>query len=176
MFRRQVTVRKLDHRGREVTTYPGCLLHRDPHAIVLGTRWRRSTTDLGYVVLEPADRWLEVFYIDRWYNVFEIYAADGQLKGWYCNVTRPARLEGDQVLWEDLALDVWIEPGQSPRILDREEFAALDLEPAERAAARAAMDRLLERSRRHGRPFDGKEETWMRRWRSEWDSACGSAD
>ena len=175
MLQRHVTVRKLDHQGREVTSYPGCLLHRGPQSVVLGTRWRHSTTDLGYVVLEPEDRWLEVFYLDRWYNVFEIYTNGGQLKGWYCNVTRPARLDGDQVLWEDLALDVWIEPGRRPLVLDRDEFAALDLEPAERAAAQAALDRLLERSQHHGRPFDGEEEIWMRRWRSEWEIACGNA-
>ncbi|OQY20658.1 MAG: hypothetical protein B6I35_10355 [Anaerolineaceae bacterium 4572_32.2] len=46
--------------------------------------------DLGYVALEPSDRWTECFYTDRWYNVFEIHAADDSLKGWYCNITRPA--------------------------------------------------------------------------------------
>lgn len=176
MLRRDVTVRKLDHQGREVTTYPGCLLHRDPQTMVLGTRWRGPLVDLGYVVLEPDERWLEVFYTGRWYNVFEIYDRGGRLKGWYCNVTRPARLEEDQVLWDDLALDVWMESGRQPLVLDRNEFAALDLEPAERAAAEAALGRLLERSRQHGRPFDGEEEIWMRRWRSEWGSACGSGD
>lgn len=171
-----MTVRKLDHRGQEVTTYPGYLLHQDAQFIILGTRWRRSPMDLGYVVLEPGDRWLEVFYADRWYNVFEIYAGGGQLKGWYCNVTRPTRIREAEVVWEDLALDVWGEPGQRPLTLDWDEFTVLPLDPPERAAARAAMTRLLDRFRRDGQPFDRQEEIWMRRWRSEWAGSCGSED
>jgi hypothetical protein len=176
MPRRQVTVRKLDHQGQEVTTYPGCLLHRTPHIVVLGTRWHRAPMDLDYVVLEPDDRWLEVFYAHRWYNVFEIYTEEGKLKGWYCDITRPARIGEGEVVWEDLALDVWCEPGQQPLVLDRDEFAKLPLDPPERAAARAALAQLLDRFQQRGRPFDRQEELWMRRWRSEWGVSCESED
>jgi hypothetical protein len=159
-----------------MTRYPGRLLYGNRLVTVLGTRWRHPLVDLEYVVLEPDDRWLEIFYADRWYNVFEIYAAQGRLKGWYCNITRPTRLEEDEVVWEDLALDVWGEPDQRPLVLDRDEFAALILDPPERAAAEAALVRLLNRFRQTGRPFDQQEEVWMRRWRSEWAGSCGSRD
>jgi len=52
-----VTVRKLDHAGRQVTAYPGRVLRREDHAIVLRTFWDRAPLDVGYVILEPGDRY-----------------------------------------------------------------------------------------------------------------------
>ena len=82
----QITIRKLDHAGHQVVAYPGQVLHRSNSAIVLRTFWKRAAMDLGYVALEPSDRWTECFYTDRWYNVFEIHAADDSLKGWYLSL------------------------------------------------------------------------------------------
>jgi predicted RNA-binding protein associated with RNAse of E/G family len=150
-----VTVRKLDHAGRQVTAYPGQVLRRDGRAIVLRTGWGRDALDLGYVVLEPGDRWTEHFYADRWYNIFEICASDGRLKGWYCNVTRPARIGADEVTTEDLALDLWVAPDGETRVLDEDEFAALPLNPAEREAARQALAELQEMVAQGMAPFEG---------------------
>ena len=138
----RVTVRKLDHTGRQVTAYPGRVLQRDGSVIVLRTIWSRDPLELGYVVLEPGDRWSEYFYADRWYNIFEIRASDGRLKGWYCNVTRPACISADEVSAEDLALDLWVAPDGSMQILDEDEFAILPLTAEERAAAREALAEL----------------------------------
>jgi hypothetical protein len=138
----QVTVRKLDHTGREVISYPGDVLERHSDAIVLCTIWDRQPVDLDFVVLEPDDRWTETFYSDRWYNIFEIRASDGRLKGWYCNVTRPAQITRDEVAAEDLALDLWVEPDGNTQVLDEDEFAKLELPPEEREAALEALGQL----------------------------------
>jgi predicted RNA-binding protein associated with RNAse of E/G family len=137
-----VTVRKLDHAGRQVTAYPGQVLRRDDRAIVLRTGWDRAPLDLGFVVLEPGDRWTEYFYDDRWYNIFEICASDGRLKGWYCNITRPACISADEVAAEDLALDLWVRPDGEMQVLDEDEFAALLLTSEEREAAQNALAEL----------------------------------
>lgn len=137
-----VTVRKLDHDGRQVTTYPGWVLRRDDRAIVLRTGWDRAPLDLGFVVLEPGDRWTEYYYADRWYNIFAICASDGRLKGWYCNITRPACISADEVAAEDLALDLWVGPDGEMQVLDEDEFAALLLTPEEREAAQGALAEL----------------------------------
>ena len=100
-----MTVRKLDHAGREVTAYPGRVLVRTRASVVLATRWERPQMDLGYVVLEPGDRWVETFYASRWYNVLRIHAGDGRLKGWYCNITRPARIGATEVIAEELGTE-----------------------------------------------------------------------
>ena len=150
----RVTIRKLDHAGNQVTAYPGRVLWRDDHAIVLRTAWERAPLDLGFVVLEPGDRWTEYFYADRWYNIFEICASDGRLKGWYCNVTRPARISGSEVAAEDLALDLWVAPDGEMQVLDEDEFASLSLPPMERAAARQALTELQAMVARGVSPFD----------------------
>jgi len=149
-----VTIRKLDHAGRQVTSYPGRVLRRAGRAIVLRTRWRRAPLDLGFVVLEPGDRWTEFFYADRWYNIFEICASDGRLKGWYCNVTRPACISADEVAADDLALDLWVAPDGETQVLDEDEFAALRLTPAEREAAQKALAELQTMVARKAAPFD----------------------
>lgn len=150
----QVTVRKLDHTGRQVAAYPGRVIRRDERAIVLRTTWERPRRDLGFVVLEPGSRWTEYFYADRWYNVFRVHAADGRLLGWYCNVARPARIDARQVVAEDLALDLWVAPDGEMRVLDRDEFEALPLTAAERAAARQALQLLQGLAAQGEPPFE----------------------
>ncbi len=151
----QVTVHKLDYAGRPVISYPAEVVCRGDDAIVLRASWDRDPMDLGFVVLEPHDRWTEIFYSDRWYNIFEIRTSDGRLKGWYCNITRPARIGEDAVEAEDLALDIWVDPGRSIQLLDEKEFAELDLGPQERRAARNAVAELRARVARERFPFDG---------------------
>ena len=150
----RVTIRKLDHAGRQVTAYPGQVLRRKGHAIVLRTGWDRAPLDLGFVVLEPGDRWTEYFYADQWYNIFEICASDGRLKGWYCNVTRPARISAGEVTADDLALDLWVAPDGEMRVLDEDEFAALPLTSTERRAARRALAELEAMVAQRAAPFD----------------------
>jgi protein associated with RNAse G/E len=83
---------------------------------------------------------VETFYADRWYNVFEIHDGQtGELKGWYCNLARPARLEGSDLTQEDLALDLVVYPDGRMEVHDREEFEALALSEEERARVEAGL-------------------------------------
>jgi predicted RNA-binding protein associated with RNAse of E/G family len=148
-----ITTRKLDHTGRQVFSYPGRVLRRDDHTIVVRTVWDRAVMDMGYVFLEPGDCWTEYHYTDRWYNIFEIRASDGRLKGWYCNITRPARINAREVAAEDLALDLWVAPDGEVLVLDEDEFAALPLAPAEREAARKALTELRAMVAQKAPPF-----------------------
>lgn len=149
-----ITIRKLDYQGRPIISYPGRVIERGKHVLVLRAVWTRASTDLGFVVLEPGDQWIEHFYSDRWYNIFEIHADDGRLKGWYCNITRPAEITSNQVSAEDLALDLWVSPVGSMKVLDEDEFARLPISAAERKAARSALRALQIRAVRHEPPFD----------------------
>lgn len=159
----EITVRKLDHQGREVISYRGEVMERGEDRIVLRTSWDRDPMDLGFVVLEPDDRWRETFYADRWYNVFEIRDGDGDLKGWYCNITRPAHIERGEVAAEDLALDLWVAPDGRMEVLDEEEFADLDLDPEERRKARGALEELMGLTQRQQPPFEWERLAGKRR-------------
>ena len=149
-------IRKLDLNGRETFHYPASrVLDRTPTSITVEAFFTRyDRLELGYTTFERGDRFVEHFYTDRWYNVFEIHAAghDG-LRGWYCNIARPARLSADEVAQVDLALDVWVNPDGSCLVLDEDEFAALALPPEEAAAARAAVDELRALAAGRSGPF-----------------------
>lgn len=149
-----ITVHKLDTSGREVRVYPTRLLAR-------GLNWVRveGVFDLGDViihdlVLRRGDRMVELFYADRPYNVFAVYDGPaGGLKGWYCNITRPARLLPADVYFEDLALDLLVFPDGRSLVLDEDEFAGLPLSAQERDRARRALEELQALGWRREGPF-----------------------
>lgn len=152
-----ITVLKLDHAGRETYRYSGRLVKREAHRLVLEAFFDREDTSLHGLILRTGDRFLETYFDDRWYNVFEIYdCSDGRLKGWYCNVGCPAEFHDASVSYRDLALDVLVFPDGRQVILDEEEFARLPLTPEMRLAARAALAELQEVFRK--RPGKALEE------------------
>ncbi len=153
-------IRKTDHLGREKTRYPGTIISRDSHKIVLACEWPNLPVVSAYgVEFNPGDALIEHFYFDRWCNVMAIYgprvhaAIDPEsLKGWYCNITRPTILRKEEagnpaeIEWQDLALDVWMSAQGDAQILDEDEFEAIkpDLSPMEVASALGAVPDTIE--------------------------------
>lgn len=148
-------IRKLNLAGQETFAYPGTLLARTPTSITLIAYFTRAERlDLGYTVFERGDRFVEHFYADRWYNIFEVYEGETHtLRGWYCNLTRPALIEEGRVSAVDLALDLWVSPAGETRLLDEAEFTALPLTAKEISAVRAACGELLDLAARRAGPF-----------------------
>src|SRR5512137_1440195 len=147
-------VKKLDLSRTLLIAYEGLVLERTPDTIVLEAPFNRETMDLGYAVFEHHDRFVERFYTDRWYNIFEIHSVhDDHLKGWYCNIVQPASFNADTLEQVDLALDVWIDPDGSYRVLDQAEFDALPLDPATRRQAQRAVGELIYLLYHHVEPF-----------------------
>ena len=154
-----VTVDKLNPAGEVRVTWTGRMLRRSEREVVLEATFTHSARDLGYVRLGPGDRFVEYYYTDRWYNVMAIYnAGDGVFKGWYCNVTRPAQIDGDTITSEDLELDLFVAPDRVRMLrLDLDEFAARGFEvsdPPTHAAALAALDQLEHLAQAGMPPFD----------------------
>ena len=149
-----LTVRKLNLNHELVIAYDGTVLERTADTIVLEARFSRETMDLGYAVLEHHDRFVEHFYADCWYNIFEIHSVrDDHLKGWYCNIVKPAAFGADAIEQVDLALDLWINPDGSYLILDREEFEALEIDRATRLRAQQAVSELIYLLQHRAAPF-----------------------
>ena len=97
---------------------------------------------------------METHFQDRWYNIFAVYdGTSGELKGWYCNITRPARFDGNHVSAEDLALDLIVRPDGTWTVVDESEFEALGLPSADRAAALAALAELKRLAQAWEGPF-----------------------
>lgn len=150
-----ITVHKLDHEGREVWQYSGEVLARGTTWVQLEARFNRPDRDLGYTVFRLNDRFIEWFYTDRWYNIFEIHDVDDDhLKGWYCNVTRPATVTDDSIHSDDLALDQWVDPSGKMLILDEDEFEALNIDVQTSLNARKALYELAKMVVNRVSPFD----------------------
>ena len=94
--------------------------------------------------LKKDDRFIEIFYTERWYNIFEVHDRDDdRIKGWYSNIGCPAVFEADDRLsYVDLALDLWVAPDRIRTVLDEDEFAALHLDAETRRQAQAALEEL----------------------------------
>jgi hypothetical protein len=133
--------------GRTKIRYPAGLLVDDGTRIAVRAPWAGDTVrDFGFVRFEAGDVFTEYYWRDRWYSVKEVRDAAGGLKGWYCDITRPATLTGTELVVEDLDLDLWRSAdGRDVRRLDEDEFAASGLserDPRAAAAAVAALDTL----------------------------------
>jgi predicted RNA-binding protein associated with RNAse of E/G family len=154
----QITVHLIKPRKQRTVIYEGVVLVEEPGHVLVHARWERRAMDLGYVVFAPGDHFYEHYYSERWYNIFEVRSAEGVLKGWYCNITRPACFAAELVTSEDLELDLFVAPDHQQLLrLDLDEFAALELdvrEPATYDAAIRALHELEEMARAGTPPFD----------------------
>ena len=156
---REITIHLLKPAKGTTVTYRGELIRAEPDHLLIHARWERPGLDLGYVAFVPGDHFYEHYYTDRWYNICAVRGVAGALKGWYCNVTRPAEVTGNVVISEDLELDLFVSPDrQSILRLDLDEFEARGLDvsdPPAHAAALAALDELEQMARAGAPPFDG---------------------
>lgn len=138
-----VTVIKRNPQGQETWRYQGTLLRREADCLVLEAFFERQDLWVEEMFLARGDRFVEIYYTNRWYNIFEIYSGeDGGLRGWYCNITCPAEIDGNTISYVDLALDLLVFPNGRQVVLDEDEFANLELSPELRAQARAALAEL----------------------------------
>ncbi|OLZ72657.1 DUF402 domain-containing protein [Streptomyces sp. IMTB 2501] len=141
--------------GRTKIRYPAELLGDDGTRIAVRAPWAGAgARDFGFVRFEPGDVFTEYYWRDRWYAVKEVRAADGTVKGWYCDITRPAVRTGAELTVEDLDLDLWRSAdGTDVRRLDEDEFAESGLaetDPEAASAAVAALDELERLARKGG--------------------------
>lgn len=151
----EVTVIKTDHTGEEVWRYPAEVIARSPSHVTLEARFNRDDMELGYARFRRDDRFVETFYSDRWYSIFEVHDVDDdRLKGWYCNFSRPAHIDDGLVRADDLALDLFVYPDGRSLVLDRDEFDGLPVSDQTRAAVLAALSELQARVAAKEPPFD----------------------
>ncbi len=139
-----ITVIKRNIAGQETWRYSGHVLKRTNNAVILEALFNMDDTSFMGIVLKRGDRFVELYYFDHWYNIFQIHDRDDDtLKGWYCNISQPAVFESeDRLSFIDLALDLWVSPSGTQTVLDEDEFAALSLDEATKLKALSALDEL----------------------------------
>lgn len=150
-----ITVEKRDHMGQFVTEYNGEIIERSDSHVCLRATFQRESANLGFVTFFKGDVFIEWFYSDRWYNIFQIHEGDSErLRGWYCNITRPAVLTDKRVWADDLALDLFVMPNGTTMLLDEDEFGNLNLPTTERMAALRAIQMLRKAVANRTPPFN----------------------
>jgi len=138
-----VIVRKLNLQGEETWRYSGQVLTRTPGSVVIEARFNRPDTPFHGILLGLGDRFVETYYTDRWYNIFEMHDRDDDhIKGWYCNVSLPAEIGEVAISYVDLALDLLVYPDGNQLVLDEDEFSQLPLQAEVSLQARAALGAL----------------------------------
>jgi protein associated with RNAse G/E len=138
-----ITVLKLNLNGDVTWQYEGQILSRKMNAVVLEAFFNHRDRPLLDVTLKERDRFIETFYNDRGYNIFEIYDRDSAgLKGWYCNVCQPAIIKDGTVSYVDLALDLWVSVKGKQTVLDEDEFSQLNLDAKGRQEALKSLAEL----------------------------------
>ena len=74
-------------------------------------------------VIRPGTISIEFYWKNRCYNVFRFHEPEGSLRNFYCNVNLPPVLEGDELSYIDLDLDILVNPDLSYQIVDLDEFS-----------------------------------------------------
>ena len=150
-----ITILKLNPARQETFRYTGQVLRQTAEAVLLEAFFNRPDLPFHGLVMGQGDRFVEIYFSQRWYNIFEMHdRQDDHLKGWYCNITLPAEISSLQVSYVDLALDLLVFPDGRQLVLDEDEFAALELDHATRSQALAALREL------QGLAAGGKIDVW----------------
>lgn len=139
----RIRVQKKNPAGQVTYEYEGVLLSRDENSIKLEALFDRADTPMVDVILKKGDRFVEYYYTDRWYNIFAVYdGGNGKIKGWYCNIGKPALIEDGLVSYVDLALDLWVSADGKQTLLDEDEFEELKLNEGLKAKALSGLEEL----------------------------------
>ena len=138
-----IIVYKRNLAGQVTWQYEGNVLKQEANSMVIEAFFNREDMLFQGITLKRGDRFVESYFSDRWYNTFEIHDRDdGHLKGWYCNIARPAEFGPESISYIDLGLDLWVTPDGRQTVLDEDEFSDLDLDPTTRKRALAALEEL----------------------------------
>ncbi len=139
----KIKVQKKNPAGEVTYEYEGELLSRDENSVKLEALFDRADMPFMDVVFKTGDRFVEYYFTDRWYNIFVVHdRVTEKIKGWYCNIGKPAVIEDSVVSYVDLALDLWVSADGRQTVLDEDEFEALKLNKELRAGALRGLDEL----------------------------------
>lgn len=152
-----ITVRVLKYDGAEHRRWNARVSRHEGSLIVLNAEFEFEVQHhlLGHI--RRGTRTIEYYWLDRWYNVFQFFEADGSTRLFYCNINKPPTLAGGVLSYVDLDVDVLVQPDLSYEVVDTDEFehnAAAFGYPLETVtAAHAAVRELVKMIENREFPF-----------------------
>ncbi|MGH2410947.1 MAG: DUF402 domain-containing protein [Chloroflexota bacterium] len=152
-----ITVRKHDWRGRFRYSWSGRVVARTVDHLTIEAIWNGpGEPRVGEIAFALGDRFLEYYYPGKGYAIWQIERPDGNLKGWYCNISTRVEERDGTLSFRDLLLDLLVYPDGRMSVLDQEEFEAArheGLDPADAAAAETALAEVWAMARTATPPF-----------------------
>ena len=140
---KNIIVIKQDINNNETWRYEAREILRIENLIMLEAYFNRNDTSILGVTIKNNDRFIEMFFSDRWYNIFEIHDRDDKtIKGWYCDICKPACISDDKITYVDLTIDLFVFPDGSSAILDKDEFNSLQIDQETREQALNSLKNL----------------------------------
>ena len=155
-----LTIVKRAPDGSEVARYAGEVIEAGAVSpwVAIRATWVSREYNLNGLRFVKGDTLHEFFSPVHLFNVFSIFSATGTLRGWYANVTHPARLDltttPPTLTWHDLYVDVVALPDGTVTVRDEDELAGARLaesEPLLHQMIVEARDEMLRRI--HAREF-----------------------
>ena len=152
---------KLAPDGSEAARYRGEVVsHREDSWILVQAAWTNRAVELGELSFFPGDILLEWFSPRHPFNAFAVFSAKKRFKGWYANVTHPARLDvaanPPVLIWHDLFLDLVGLADGSFTVRDDDELLAsglAEIDPELHGRILEARSELIRRFERRLPPF-----------------------
>lgn len=143
---REVFIEKRNEFGKDGPIYPGMIMESstpEPWIEVRAT-WTLYRVQVGGLRFEIGDELREFFSPRHPFNAFAIYSPEGELRGWYGNVTRTARCEPRNdtflVTWPDMMLDLAMLPDGTSVDLDDDELIESGFPEREPDISRQMLD------------------------------------
>ena len=138
-----LTITKFKAEKTAPFSYPGEVIGLGPGSVTIKAFFNLDDRLVHGVIFKRGDLFIETYYKDRWYNIFEVHDRDtGLVKCWYCNVAQPAVFEKKAIWFIDLALDLMVFADQQKEVLDQDEFDLLNLPEDLFQAATAELEDL----------------------------------
>ena len=140
-----IKIIKQDYLGQNVWEYSGNLLERQENRIIIEAFFDREETLVDELYLREGDKFIETYFIDKWFNIYEIQdQQEGTIKAWYCNISFPAEFSDNTLIYRDLELDLLVYPDGRQKVLDMDDFIVLPINSHVRNAALQALNELQE--------------------------------
>lgn len=152
-----ITVRKHTWEGLFRYAWQGEVLARDEDVLLVQATWNGPGEPLvDEIRFAAGDCFLEYYYLQRPYAIWEVRTAAHVLKGWYCNINTLPMINEDVLRFDDLLLDVIVYPDGRYTVLDRDEFEAArgaGLPTTRATLAESALAEVLALIRAGAAPF-----------------------
>lgn len=131
-------------------TYSGTIVpfHMDDW-IAVEALWTMDDADVDGVQFITGGKIIEYFSPTKRFNIFQVFAPNGEFTGIYANITAPTRLSIDEfgqpvLTWEDHWLDVVRLPDGTIKVLDEDEYKESGIQESDPELDRDIQAALVE--------------------------------